>query len=77
VADNLSVDPEWWRSFFGEDYLLITQREPQSEAAVTVVDFLVERLELGSDTRVLDLGCGHGRHTLELARRGIPVVGLD
>jgi SAM-dependent methyltransferase len=78
VADDLSVDPEWWRSFFGEDYLLIAQQgAPRSEAVVSMVDFLVERLELGPATRVLDLACGHGRHTLELARRGTPVVGLD
>ena len=42
-----------------------------------MVDFLVDRLELGPRTRVLDLGCGHGRHALELARRGVAVVGLD
>lgn len=76
MADDLSVDPEWWRSFFGEDYLLIAEQAPPEDAAV-MVDFLVERLELGPETRVLDVGCGHGRHTLELARRGIPAAGVD
>ena len=33
--------------------------------------------ELAGDGPVLDLGCGTGRVTLDLAARGIPVVGLD
>jgi SAM-dependent methyltransferase len=32
---------------------------------------------LGGDERVLDLGCGNGRHTLEAARFPVRVVGLD
>jgi len=78
VESPLSVDPNWWKSFFGDDYLLITREaRPRSESPAGMVDFLVERLELGPDKRVLDLACGHGRHALELARRGVPVVGLD
>lgn len=41
------------------------------------VDFLVTELGLDSSTRVLDVGCGPGRHAYELARRGIPVHGID
>ena len=42
-----------------------------------MVDFAVEKPELDGGSRVLDLGCGTGRHTLELARRGIRAAGLD
>jgi SAM-dependent methyltransferase len=41
------------------------------------VDFLVDALGLRPGMRVLDAGCGPGRHALELARRGIAVVGVD
>lgn len=41
------------------------------------VDFLVEQLDLEPGATVLDVGCGPGRHALELARRGIRVIGLD
>jgi SAM-dependent methyltransferase len=41
------------------------------------VGFLVEELELEPGTRVLDVGCGPGRHALALAARGIEVVGID
>jgi SAM-dependent methyltransferase len=41
------------------------------------VAFLVERLGLEPGQRVLDVGCGPGRHAHALARRGIEVLGVD
>jgi SAM-dependent methyltransferase len=41
------------------------------------VGFLVEHLGLQRGQRVLDVGCGPGRHAHALARRGIEVVGVD
>lgn len=41
------------------------------------VDFVVDRLALGPGARVLDVGCGPGRHAHELARRGVVVHGID
>jgi len=41
------------------------------------VDFLVDALGLAAGMRVLDVGCGPGRHAHELGRRGFEVVGVD
>ena len=41
------------------------------------VDFVVEALGLNEGDRVLDVGCGPGRHAHELARRGLVVHGID
>ncbi len=41
------------------------------------VTFLVDELGLGPGSRVLDVGCGPGRHALALAERGVEVVGVD
>ena len=41
------------------------------------VDHLVDVLELQPGMRVLDVGCGPGRHAHELARRGVVVHGVD
>jgi len=41
------------------------------------VGFLVEALGLSPGDRVLDVGCGPGRHAYDLGRRGIEVVGVD
>jgi ubiquinone/menaquinone biosynthesis C-methylase UbiE len=41
------------------------------------VAFLVDTLQLGPGMRVLDVGCGPGRHAHALARQGVEVVGVD
>lgn len=41
------------------------------------IDFLIEALGLAAGDTVLDVGCGPGRHAIELARRGVSVIGLD
>ncbi len=41
------------------------------------VAFLVDALELEPGMRVLDVGCGPGRHAHALGRRGIGVLGVD
>jgi SAM-dependent methyltransferase len=42
---------------------------------VLTVDF--DRLGIGPSTRVIDIGCGAGRHTFEAYRRGADVVAFD
>jgi SAM-dependent methyltransferase len=41
------------------------------------VDFLVDVLGLRPGSRVLDVGCGPGRHAHALGRRGVEVLGVD
>ena len=41
------------------------------------VDFLIDLLKLPRGARILDVGCGAGRHSLELARRGFSPTGVD
>ena len=48
-----------------------------TKGTVQEVDFLVEQLGLQPGMRVLDVGCGPGRHAHELARRGLMVHGID
>jgi SAM-dependent methyltransferase len=48
-----------------------------TKGTVQEVDFLVRDLGLEPGMRVLDVGCGPGRHAYELARRGMVVHGID
>ena len=41
------------------------------------VGFLLELLRLPAGSRVLDVGCGPGRHTVRLAQSGLAVTGID
>jgi SAM-dependent methyltransferase len=47
------------------------------ERAPKEVDKIILLLEISPDSYILDLCCGPGRHSLELARRGFKVLGVD
>ena len=47
------------------------------EVTVEEIDFVEQRLGLAPRSRILDVPCGSGRHSLELARRGHSVTGVD
>ena len=67
---------EWWRTWFGDGYLALY--DPYlGERTVSEVDHLVRLLDLRPPLKVLDLGCGQGRHSIELARLGFEVTGVD
>lgn len=40
-------------------------------------DFIIDVLNLNKKDKILDLACGHGRHTIELKKRGFKTDGLD
>jgi len=63
---------EFWTTF--GPVLFNTQR---LTAAPAEVDGFIRLCDLSPGARVLDLCCGPGRHTLELARRGFKVTGVD
>ena len=67
---------DWYKTAFRYDYLRVYPHRNDEEAR-RQVDFLVDRLDVPPSCEVLDLGCGDGRHSLELARRGFRVTGLD
>lgn len=63
--------------FFGKRYLseyaqLLPAKKTQAE-----VNFLVKNVHLKKKANILDLACGHGRHTVEFARRGFTMTGQD
>ncbi len=66
----------WFEEIFDEDYLrtlpFLTPQATQAEA-----QFVEEALGVDPGSQVLDVGCGYGRHAMELAARGYHVVALD
>ncbi len=66
----------WFEDIFDEDYLrtlpFLTPQATQMEA-----QFVMDALAISAGSQVLDVGCGYGRHAMELAARGYHVVGLD
>jgi len=52
-------------------------QEPYTRATQGEVDFIEQEIGYDRAKTILDVGCGTGRHALELARRGYKVAGVD
>jgi ubiquinone/menaquinone biosynthesis C-methylase UbiE len=63
--------------FFSEWYFSVVGIRPKDEIAPHECDFLEKVLNLKKGSKILDLCCGHGRITTELARRGYIMTGQD
>lgn len=86
---HLLPEEPWWEEaagFFGDFYIrgdnsqeghLTASRLSLPERTRVEVDGVVRLLDLTGRRRVLDIPCGYGRHSIELARRGHIVTGAD
>jgi D-alanine-D-alanine ligase len=73
------VPSDWWRGIFNSLYLK-TDADVVDDHTITCqeIDYFSKVLNLLPEDKILDLSCGQGRHSLELARRGYRFVeGLD
>lgn len=62
---------------FSDDYDYLETYSYLEERTKKEVDFVEKALDLEKPVRILDVPCGHGRHAIELARRGYSVAGQD
>lgn len=65
-----------WRQFF-DSYATQYDDEVFTKNTAAEVEFLIKHLDLQPGERVLDLGCGTGRHSVPLAERGLHMTGVD
>jgi SAM-dependent methyltransferase len=71
------IPDDWYEGFFEGVWLDHLALGPSQGWTEKQVAFLVDRLELGDGTRVLDAPCGRGRVAIPLAAHGCRVTGLD
>jgi len=67
---------KWWDDFFNEEWLRTIPRVP-IETTRKECEFIEASLAVERSAAILDLGCGTGRHAVELASRGYSLVALD
>jgi ubiquinone/menaquinone biosynthesis C-methylase UbiE len=74
--ENAVTEKTTWEKFF-DAHAPVYDDNVFTKNTFKEVDFLLEELGLKTGDSVLDVGCGTGRHSVELARRGCAVTGLD
>jgi len=66
----------WYEVLF-TNYAHQYDKETFTKGTVGEVDFIEREIDFKRSSRILDIGCGTGRHVIELARRGYSATGVD
>ena len=67
---------QWYETLF-ENYAKTYDKESFTQGTLQEVDFIEQEIDFDRSKRLLDIGCGTGRHAIELAKRGYIVTGVD
>ena len=69
--------PDWTRDYFERGYAQRWGLLAPSDRVRQEASFLWTLLHPSQSSRLIDIGCGHGKHALALAGRGSEVIGID
>jgi 2-polyprenyl-3-methyl-5-hydroxy-6-metoxy-1,4-benzoquinol methylase len=67
---------QWYEELF-ENYANKYDREEFTKGTVGECDFIEKEINYNKKVKILDIGCGTGRHSIELSKRGYSVTGID
>jgi 2-polyprenyl-3-methyl-5-hydroxy-6-metoxy-1,4-benzoquinol methylase len=67
---------QWYESLF-ENYGKKYDNENFTQGTIGECDFIEKEIDFNKSQKIIDIGCGTGRHSIELAKRGYKVTGID
>ena len=67
---------QWYETLF-EDYGKKYDNENFTQGTIGECDFIEKEINYDKSLRIIDIGCGTGRHSIELTERGYKVIGID
>lgn len=68
---------EWWEDIYNRDIYFRLYETEDTKLAAEEVEGVINLLKIQPSAKILDLCCGYGRHSVELAKKGFKVVGVD
>jgi 2-polyprenyl-3-methyl-5-hydroxy-6-metoxy-1,4-benzoquinol methylase len=70
------MQKKWYEELF-ENYAKKYDEESFTKGTIGECDFIENELNFDKSLKILDVGCGTGRHSIELCKRGYTVTGID
>jgi len=67
---------QWYEELF-ENYGQKYDNEDFTQGTIGECDFIEQEISFNKSVKILDVGCGTGRHSIELSKRGYQVTGID
>ena len=67
---------QWYESLF-ENYGQKYDNESFTQGTNGECDFIEKEINYNKKLRIIDIGCGTGRHSIELTERGYNITGID
>jgi 2-polyprenyl-3-methyl-5-hydroxy-6-metoxy-1,4-benzoquinol methylase len=67
---------KWYEELF-ENYAETYETEVYTKGTIGEIDFIEKEIKHDKSKKILDIGCGTGRHSIELAKRGYNITGID
>ena len=72
----MKTTKQWYEALF-ENYGNTYEQEVFVKGTMGECDFIEKEVKSDTGCRILDVGCGTGRHSIELCKRGYRVTGID
>jgi SAM-dependent methyltransferase len=76
MDQGVSLMKKWYEALF-TDYADAYDRQPFTQGTPGECDFIEREIAGDRSVAILDIGCGTGRHAVELAKRGYRLTGVD
>ncbi|MBU4002204.1 MAG: class I SAM-dependent methyltransferase, partial [Proteobacteria bacterium] len=67
---------QWYEALF-ENYAKKYDEENFTQGTLGECDFIEKEINFNKAIKILDVGCGTGRHAIELSKRGYDLTGID
>ncbi len=77
MVSDRNEKKDWFETWFDSPYYHILYKDRDEKEAEIFLDKLISHLQLKKGTRILDVACGKGRHSLYLNKKGFDVTGYD